>query len=988
MSARPRRTILDLIFGADALDERDLDSEVEDRDPETGPEETPEGIKEWDRPSLYVKVIERAIANLMDDEAHLFTVEERDLFNTYGELEYHSRFILIRLVLRKPGAWHRLTSLQKYTSEVGPDGLLGAFLQLCKSLKPDEPMNVDDGDHEIIDLTGDSDDEDAITPAQPVAGPSNPQGGDDNERHLDYFCQGEKDLSLLEGLRILNLVELKNLCKGMKIQYTKLTKDQMITGLINHSSTQSVLPFESSPKSNAKGKGKARTTGLRQTILSFATAKASQVQTERLQNLMLGVIGKAIKVNSYIHTLMARVHIIWFRSTEYPTDSLFRPALFAGFKKLTFAEYAHVRDPDIWRTRQQYLDYEMALQVEATVDDLLKTEPRSQRVAKTPAPTSAAQFITPGTPGFDFVRSLTTPPRTPAVQDDEEQEPLNFDVIEDTPAQQKAKLVKKILDEHVLPKWKELVTAQSETQTARKPGLERFEPGFVYTRILRKCTHALATLKDFVYEKEVLDMMLMQRFWRRGRRARWYERRALLQMNYLCKNSEGKKDPNVFREARDGIIEALADADTVTVLRPALIRRLDSVEKTLKLPTEEKAKHDDINLQKPEEVFIEAIRIWDHPNSVKLDGNGKVKGKENKTTNPSITNYLVASPSAEGSERPSAPEAKKWSWTGKSVWQGKEGPVNVETRSLEYYGRRGFKGFHSETRVLTTLFGLLFWDIIFAQVPGAFETPWQTGPLDIAEDSFYLARKELIDNRLAAIKKGDGRTILEGNDERHREAKTCCIGVSWQMCGRDELVEIVECMGGNTLSSICQLFCEDYGGRSSGVPDLIVWNPETKECKFVEVKGPGDTLSENQKLWSDALLTAGCSVEICHVRDSNSKKTLKPKKTPKPKKASTACPSRAKKGKSRARSASVKSDTEDEIDIQLPAVIDLEADEDEWMPSTEDHDPPTPREPMRRRRAVDTDELPVFKSPLPSSTARKRRSEDSSASSSKKKKTS
>ena len=37
------------------------------------------------------------------------------------------------------------------------------------------------------------------------------------------------------------------------------------------------------------------------------------------------------------------------------------------------------------------------------------------------------------------------------------------------------------------------------------------------------------------------------------------------------------------------------------------------------------------------------------------------------------------------------------------------------------------------------------------------------------------------------------------------------------------------------------------------MPDLIVWNIDTKECKFVEVKGPGDSLQENQKvstLWA------------------------------------------------------------------------------------------------------------------------------------------
>lgn len=44
-----------------------------------------------------------------------------------------------------------------------------------------------------------------------------------------------------------------------------------------------------------------------------------------------------------------------------------------------------------------------------------------------------------------------------------------------------------------------------------------------------------------------------------------------------------------------------------------------------------------------------------------------------------------------------------------------------------------------------------------------------------------------------------------------------------------------------------------------------LWNPERKRCLFSEVKGPGDTLSETQKVWIDVLLGAGVGVEVCRV---------------------------------------------------------------------------------------------------------------------------
>ena len=102
----------------------------------------------------------------------------------------------------------------------------------------------------------------------------------------------------------------------------------------------------------------------------------------------------------------------------------------------------------------------------------------------------------------------------------------------------------------------------------------------------------------------------------------------------------------------------------------------------------------------------------------------------------------------------------------------------------------------------------------------------------------------------------------------------------------------VQCLGAKSLSTICKLFCEDYKGRRSGGPDLFIWKAEQQLCKFVEVKGPGDTPQENQKLWFDALLRANAAVEICKVVDiateSNSTKGKK-------RKAKTPASSRSKK---------------------------------------------------------------------------------------------
>lgn len=100
--------------------------------------------------------------------------------------------------------------------------------------------------------------------------------------------------------------------------------------------------------------------------------------------------------------------------------------------------------------------------------------------------------------------------------------------------------------------------------------------------------------------------------------------------------------------------------------------------------------------------------------------------------------------------------------------------------------------FHSEGSIVSCIFSLLFWDILFTPIPGAFETAYQTAPLDIDEDSFYYARQEKIENLLDELRAGRAAEILDAVDQRERPKGTWCIGVRWDMFERNDLIEIVE----------------------------------------------------------------------------------------------------------------------------------------------------------------------------------------------------
>jgi Fanconi-associated nuclease 1 len=245
----------------------------------------------------------------------------------------------------------------------------------------------------------------------------------------------------------------------------------------------------------------------------------------------------------------------------------------------------------------------------------------------------------------------------------------------------------------------------------------------------------------------------------------------------------------------------------------------------------------------------------------------------------------------------------------KSIFYGYDGQqCSVEQLALQYYsGEEGgcWQGVHSEGGIWMTYFGLLMWGVLFADVPDVFQTSFQTAPLDLRTDSFYLSRESLIEAQLSNIHMGEAENILSATWETH--FGTSCQGVNWDRHSLIELQTIASCIGGPALAAICRLLAEDYGSWAAGMPDLLLWrtssdekdlpyrkcghslshggNSETCSCcfqdavnnigttgsqgeaKLVEVKGPRDRLSEQQRAWILVLMDAGMCVEVCKINE-------------------------------------------------------------------------------------------------------------------------
>ncbi|XP_011656117.1 fanconi-associated nuclease 1 homolog isoform X3 [Cucumis sativus] len=205
----------------------------------------------------------------------------------------------------------------------------------------------------------------------------------------------------------------------------------------------------------------------------------------------------------------------------------------------------------------------------------------------------------------------------------------------------------------------------------------------------------------------------------------------------------------------------------------------------------------------------------------------------------------------------------------KSRFYGESGEqCSVEQLALEYYSAEGggWQGVHSESGIWLTIFGLLLWDVIFSDVPNVFRTKFQTAPLDFGTDSFYILRQNSIESQLQKIQDGMGEEILITSWESHKG--TSCNGVNWDRHSLAELRAAVTCIGGPCMASLCRHLAQDYRSWSSGMPDLLLWRFNSEysgEAKLVEVKGPKDRLSEQQRAWILLLMDCGFIIEVCKI---------------------------------------------------------------------------------------------------------------------------
>jgi hypothetical protein len=191
--------------------------------------------------------------------------------------------------------------------------------------------------------------------------------------------------------------------------------------------------------------------------------------------------------------------------------------------------------------------------------------------------------------------------------------------------------------------------------------------------------------------------------------------------------------------------------------------------------------------------------------------------------------------------------------------------VSVEQQALAALASLGRRGVYAENWLWKSLFGLAFWDIVYAPVPGAFHHPFQYGPHDLDSPGFRQNRADAIEKRLAELAADEDLRprLFEVFGRKAGKANAL---VSWHPSSRVSLELALELIRGPHLAKVADRLSRDLGRYRRGLPDLLVECQNAPGFELWEVKGPGDQLRPEQKSWLDYLNANGLPAGVLKLR--------------------------------------------------------------------------------------------------------------------------
>lgn len=523
-------------------------------------EDKPEGAEErlkdrsWVRgkSSLYVDAFNLALDTVLEDEHHLFDEAETEVFRVWRDLNYEAQYLYVRLFLRKTSAWHRIKNLGYHSDLSDIDAAVDTLQRTMDLPASSVKVEVHPGEHEApTDTT--------------------------LAKTFTFADRSEDEITTLdEASSLLRLDELKALAKDAKVQGKN--KRELLIALRRTSRKQAGLGHVGLKRSDTENSRQSRQS--RQSSVSgTATPEVEEPEEGDLSDLsdnanrdahftrkIMSETGSCIRLSAATRKLFERVHLVFYRSTEWTEKSL-TTIILAKIARRNFPEYIVSRSANIFASRSLLLEYEASVRTQFRIDNILEFNGR------------------------------------PTEQDYQE--------------------ILDVFDE-IYPRWRTLVEEEQRKEdsvyhSGEGSYLRRLSPAWVYTRIIHKAMYVIARRKEHELEYDVTSALLKQRLFHHSRRGAWYQRKALLEEHYMAalspseKRNEEQQKKHWKRVALQTCEDGLQDNLVHIIHHYDLQKRITKLEKSLNIP--KRLQHDftHVRLTKPLEVIVEGTQILRPP---------------------------------------------------------------------------------------------------------------------------------------------------------------------------------------------------------------------------------------------------------------------------------------------------------------------------------------------------------------------------------------
>ena len=487
--------------------------------------------------SIYVDAFNLALETVLEEEGHLFNEAEQRLFQEWRDLAYECQYLYVRLFLRKTSKWFRVKDLGYYGDITDMETVVEE-LQKTRQLP-----KVEEGDFK--------------NPGELQA----PEGNELAETFTFAECSSAHITTLDEAGSLLLLDELKVLAKEAKVQGKN--KKELLQNLRRSSGKQRGLGFRSLSRTETEESVESTGSGTRTPNYDENGDDSKDSNRDaHFTRKILDQTGRCIRLSIAPLKLFERVHLVFYRDTEWTEKSL-TVLILAKISRRNFPQYIVSRSNNIFESRALLLEFEASLRTQFAVDNILEFS---------------------GTPGRKQFEEVLT------------------------------------IFEAVYPRWRALLEEEQRKEdrvydTGEGAYLRRFSPAWVYTRIVHKAQYPLARFKEHKREHELMTELLDQRLFHAARRGAWYQRKALLEEHYMyaLMPSEGRSEEaskkHWKRISLQTCEDGLQDRECHVIYHFDLQKRIRKLEKQLRIPMREQHDFGHVSLAKATERAVMGRKI-------------------------------------------------------------------------------------------------------------------------------------------------------------------------------------------------------------------------------------------------------------------------------------------------------------------------------------------------------------------------------------------